>query len=218
MRVMRSLAVLVICGCSHASNPTKPTAPACPSEDVLVEKVKQLFDVRAVEEPVCAAGFFPEPGWVVGARYNKPRGGMLPSLFQLAVIDAKTDRAVVTGEQEIPPGPVPAWYFGVRHLETHDFDGDGVDEVISLYVQDKKGFGKQQESLSVWRVTGATWAHALRRNVTYDDGATVCAASWKAESHTLVLTPKVQPVPNSDQCMRSSETWVLGADGTFVQR
>jgi hypothetical protein len=78
-----------------APSTAKKDAPACPQGDALAAKIAKLYGVATVTDAVCAAGHFPQPAWMVHARYDSkdPDDGMVTERLALNVERALEHRS-----------------------------------------------------------------------------------------------------------------------------
>ncbi len=165
------------CGKGGASPPVRePVGPAatalvpCPSPDEVRTRLRALWNVPADHDldATCTPGRFPAAGWAVSAVVDESED----EAWQRSVVLAAADgSAIALGAQE----DIAPWYRaeggGGVSYEARDFDGDGVDELVSR--GGASHHGSSEEWLAIDRLAGGALASALSLSTHYDNGAAV---------------------------------------------
>jgi hypothetical protein len=238
----RAIALILCAACSKSGEPKlgnqpAPTPPApaaklaaCPVDKDLNARVAPLLGVAVenIDSATCTAGRFPEPMWLITARYSKDPDDMM--VYERELVLDPAGKVLSQGEElDMPMGAAMA--SGTSDATAADLDGDGIDELVEVSFYDRHGY--QSQTLHVRRRVGqgpsATWEPMLERQFAYDNSAAdeppilTCDASWKITppgadgKRSIVFEPTQAPDTPSESCIVSKETWVLGAGGKLVK-
>ena len=115
---------------TELGNQETAASPACPTDADAAAIVRDAWSIpsAATVETVCTTGHFPDPGWVIEAMVDVSEG---EGWKRTLVADAATRHVLAQSEEE---GVAP-WArdigAGLAAWQAIDFDGDGVDEVVT---------------------------------------------------------------------------------------
>lgn len=219
---------------SGSAAPIGKDAPPCPQGDALTARVAELFGVKreAVDSADCVVGHFPQPGWVIAARYtSKDSADEGPTVEDRTVVVDAAGKIIASEADEVPVGALDS--SGSDEYQAVDLDGDGTDELVSVFGTDKRGY--MMKGLIVQRLANQKWDTILTRQFEYDNsaaepesGVLSCDATWKIEAagadkkRAIVFDPKTKPPKKAkataDECVLAKETWTIGADGKYAKK
>lgn len=196
-----------------AARPSDARA-ACPSAAEIEVALRAQWGFtgepdREVQLDACVPGDFGAPGWAIAARHQtEVDEGLLH--HQLWTLDGQVLAAAA-------PESIRLDHLRPVSLEVHDFDRDGVDEVVerSVYVES----GVTDDALRVWRRARATLIGSRELSIaTYPQRGTGCAADVAFEAGGLVLTTDGPDGPDPDgQCLTAGRHHFRWQGGELIR-